>query len=61
MFADDEKSLVAENCLEYDSKYIFHSASFTNLARNCVSCQNYINGECTKNMFDKLYERLSRN
>lgn len=61
MFADDEKSLVGENCSEYDSKYIFHSGSMTNLARNCVSCSNYINGECTKNIFLELYEKLSKN
>lgn len=61
MIADEAKSLVGENCSEYDSKYIFHNASNTNLAHNCVSCSNYINGKCIKNLFDELYESLRIN
>lgn len=61
MFVSDEKSLVGENCPEYDSKYIFHNMSNTNLARNCIGCSNYNNGKCTKGLFNEIYETLRIN
>jgi hypothetical protein len=61
MIADDAKSLVGENCDEYSPKYVFHEASMTNLARNCLGCSNYLNNKCSKDLFNKLHENLSIN
>lgn len=61
MLFEDTKSLVGENCSEYDSKSIFYKAKMTNLARNCISCYNYVNGNCTKNLFQEIYENLKNN
>lgn len=61
MINDDVKSLVGENCSKYDSKYIFHNASMTNLAQSCVNCSYYHNDNCSKKLFTELYESLRVN
>lgn len=61
MFSNDEKSLVGENCPAYASKYILHEVSMTNLAHNCINCFNYLNGSCSKNLFNEIYESLRIN
>ncbi len=61
MLFNDTKSLVGENCLEYDSKYVLTKGGMTHLAQSCINCTNYINGQCSKDLFDKAYESLSIN
>lgn len=61
MIFDEVKSLVGENCPEYDSKNIFYKANMTNLARNCINCFNYHNGQCIKKLFNQLYNNLKIN
>jgi hypothetical protein len=61
MMFNDTKSLVGENCLEYDSKYVLAKGSMTHLAQSCLSCTNYTNGQCSKDLFNQAYESLSVN
>ncbi|MBL4938433.1 hypothetical protein JK636_22230 [Clostridium sp. YIM B02515] len=61
MIISSEHSLVGENCSEYESRYILHNMSNTNLARNCAGCLNYVKGECKKGLFNELYESLRTN
>lgn len=61
MFSSDDKSLVGENCPKYESKYVLHETTITNLARNCINCTNYLNGNCSMNLFNGIYEALKIN
>lgn len=61
MIVSEAKSLVGENCSEYDSKNILSKSSMTNLAQSCISCSSYVNGRCTKDLFNKIYEALKVN
>lgn len=58
---NDTKSLVGENCLEYDSKYVLIKGSMTHLAQSCINCTNYVSGQCSKDLFNQAYEILSIN
>lgn len=58
---NDTRSLVGENCSEFDSKFILTKGSMTHLAQSCVNCLNYVNGQCSKNLFNQAYESLSMN
>lgn len=61
MFSNEDKSLVGENCPEYNSRFILHEATITNLAHNCINCSNHLNGNCSKNLFNEIYETLRIN
>jgi hypothetical protein len=61
MFNSEDKSLVGENCPQYISRNILHGTNATNLARNCTNCSNYLNGNCSINLFNNIYESLKVN
>lgn len=54
-----QKMLVAENCIEYRPKNFTISMSF--ISQGCSSCISYINGECSKELFEEIKERISMN
>lgn len=58
---NDNRSLVGENCLEFDSRFILTKGNMTHLAQSCINCTNYVSGQCSKGLFNKVYEILSVN
>jgi hypothetical protein len=54
-----QKMLVAENCIEYRPKNFTTNMSF--ISQGCSSCISYINGECNKELFEEIKERISMN
>lgn len=61
MFSGEGKSLVGENCPQYISRSILQGTNATNLARNCINCSNYLNENCSINLFNEIYESLKVN
>jgi hypothetical protein len=54
-----QKMLVAENCMEYKPKVLIKAMSFISLG--CGSCISYINGKCTKELFEEIEEKIKMN
>jgi len=61
MFSSEDKSLVGENCPQYVSRNILQGTKATNLARNCIDCSNYLDGNCSMNLLNGIYENLKIN
>lgn len=54
-----ENVIVAENCIEYKPKNFTTNMSF--ISQGCISCLSCINGECTKELFKEIEERIRLN
>lgn len=61
MISNSMKMLVAQNCDNYNPKYILSLLSMSSLSESCSNCQNYVNGKCTKESFDEIMETINRN
>ncbi|WMJ80030.1 hypothetical protein RBU49_14410 [Clostridium sp. MB40-C1] len=61
MISKEFKMVVAQNCLDYDAKYAITMFSMGTLSESCNNCKNFINGECSKGLFDEIIQIISRN
>lgn len=61
MLINDTNMLVGENCEEYEPRYINIHSDMGAMAKSCVNCEYHSDGECTKNIFNDLAEKLSKN
>lgn len=55
------KSIIAQNCEEYNSYNILHLISMGAQYRTCSNCSNYIKEKCIKGLQDEMKEKLSKN
>ncbi len=61
MISNELKMVVAQNCTEYESKYLISLLSMSNFSGSCDSCQNYMKGKCTRELFDDIMGIIKRN
>lgn len=55
------KSLVAQNCPGYESRYASSILSMGSMAESCDSCANFVRGKCKKDLYDSVKERITIN
>lgn len=61
MISNEVKMVVAQNCNEYESKYLISLISMSNFSGSCDSCISYMKGKCSKELFDEIMEIIRRN
>lgn len=61
MNLNNGKMIIAQNCFEYEPKYIISLLSMGVLSESCNNCQNYIKGNCNKGLIDEIMETINRN
>lgn len=61
MISNEIKMRVAQNCSQYISRSIYALQSVVASNQSCNTCQNYIRGNCTKDIFDEIYENIRKN
>lgn len=61
MISNRNEMFAAQNCDEYESKYLLNLLNASNISSSCNSCANYTKGKCTKGLFDEIVEIIRRN
>jgi ribosomal protein L19E len=61
MISGELKSVIAQNCEEYDSYSTLYKMSMGAHYRSCSNCCNYVQERCNKNLQDEMKTKLSRN
>jgi hypothetical protein len=61
MISNRNEMFVAQNCNEYESKYLISLLNASNISASCNSCENYAKGKCTKGLFDEIVDIIRRN
>lgn len=61
MISNEIKMRVGETCPEYTAKNYIATVSMGPLGVSCVNCNNYIKENCTKELFNHIYEIIKLN
>lgn len=61
MVSNEMKSIIAENCPEYEGKYVLSMLSMGSMSESCNNCENFKGGHCVKDLLDPLREKIERN
>ncbi len=61
MVSLQDKMLVAENCIEYETKNYIRIINMSSICGSCNDCVNYINDVCTKKLFEEIKQIVMKN
>lgn len=61
MVSLQNKVLVAQNCIEYESKSYIKIINMSSICEGCSDCVNYINGKCSKELFEEIEQIIKMN
>lgn len=55
------KSIIAQNCPGYESRFAVSVMSMGSIAESCDTCANFVRGKCRKDLFDSVKEKITIN
>ncbi len=61
MVNKDIKKIVAEICSGYTPESILNLFSMAEMSPSCNNCKNFVDGECSKELFNKIKDTISMN
>lgn len=61
MITNNMEMIVAQNCIEYDPKYIISLLSMLSSSESCYNCKNFIDGKCTQGLFNNIKDIITKN
>ncbi len=61
MTSEDIKSMVAQNCEEYEPPEDIRILSNSMVSISCENCASYMDGQCKRKHFEKLSQMFGRN
>lgn len=61
MLSNETQMVIAENCSEYESRYINVLSNTGGLARSCINCVHHSDGRCMKELSKGMIEQINLN
>lgn len=61
MILSELKSVIAQNCEEYNAYNFLYKTSMGENHISCFNCSNFIKETCSKGLHDKIKAKLERN
>ena len=61
MVSGEMKSIIAQNCPRYESRYELEMMSMVSLFESCDNCSNYVRSNCIKDLLNDIKEKVERN